>query len=141
LHWYAQLALERRGKSRQLAIALDPTWLGSDAGGRRTIKPSCRVGHPQSASHDDPEWRVVEANHPAVATLVRAGFTPPATLVNGAAPDSSSPGVTEAASLVTSIWVTKDNMADTVVKDGAVKAADLCAKVGASVCTAHGIGG
>ena len=38
----------------------------------------------------------------------------------------------------TPIWVTTDNMADTVVKDGAIKAADLCAGALASACTAAG---
>ena len=37
------------------------------------------------------------------------------------------------------IWVTTDNMADTVVKDGAIKVSDLCAGQLASACAAAGI--
>ena len=39
----------------------------------------------------------------------------------------------------TPTWVTTDNMADTVVKDGAVKVADLCAGRLASACAGAGI--
>ena len=37
------------------------------------------------------------------------------------------------------VWVTTDNMASTVVKDGAVKATDLCIAAVADACTAAGI--
>jgi D-xylose transport system substrate-binding protein len=37
------------------------------------------------------------------------------------------------------IWVTAVNMASTVVKDGAIKTATLCAGALASACTAAGI--
>jgi D-xylose transport system substrate-binding protein len=39
----------------------------------------------------------------------------------------------------TPVWVTTDNMAATVVKDGAVKVSALCAGATASACTAAGI--
>jgi D-xylose transport system substrate-binding protein len=39
----------------------------------------------------------------------------------------------------TPIWVTTANMAATVVKDGAVKVADLCGGTVAAACTAAGI--
>ena len=41
--------------------------------------------------------------------------------------------------LLTPVWVTTANMASTVVKDGAVKKADLCITAVASACTAAGI--
>jgi len=39
----------------------------------------------------------------------------------------------------TPIWVTADNMADTVVKDGAVQVSDLCTANLKSACQAAGI--
>jgi D-xylose transport system substrate-binding protein len=36
-------------------------------------------------------------------------------------------------------WVTTENMADTVVKDGAIKVSDLCVGALASKCAAAGI--
>ena len=38
-----------------------------------------------------------------------------------------------------SVWVTAANMASTVVKDDAVKKADLCIAAVAAACTAAGI--
>jgi D-xylose transport system substrate-binding protein len=76
----------------------------------------------------------------AVAIYVRAGKTPPADLVNGQTDDSQAntqvPSV-----LLTPVWVTPDNMADTVIKDGAVKASDICTKALKSACQAAGING
>ena len=40
--------------------------------------------------------------------------------------------------LLTPVWVTSANMASTVVKDGAVKKADLCITQVAAACTAAG---
>ena len=75
-----------------------------------------------------------------LATYLRAGTTPPATLLNGTTTDPT-PGstVTEPAVLLKPVWVTSANMETTVIKDGAVQAADLCAAAGADVCTAAGI--
>ncbi len=75
----------------------------------------------------------------AVALFLRAGQTPPAALVNGTTKDSTAntdvPSV-----LLTPVWVTTANMASTVVKDGTVKASNLCIAAVSSACTAAGIG-
>jgi D-xylose transport system substrate-binding protein len=75
----------------------------------------------------------------AVATYLRAGQTPPASLLNGTTTDPKDATITEPASLLTPYWVNAANMESTVIKDQFVKVADLCAAVGASVCTAAGI--
>jgi D-xylose transport system substrate-binding protein len=75
----------------------------------------------------------------AVATYLRAGQTPPATLMNGTTTDPKDATITEPASLLTPMWVNTANMESTVIKDQFVKASDLCAAVGADVCTAAGI--
>ena len=73
-----------------------------------------------------------------LATYLRAGTTPPAALVNGTTKDPTSKN-TEPAVLLGGIWVNAANMESTVIKDGAVQAADLCAAAGADVCLAAGI--
>ena len=75
----------------------------------------------------------------ALATYLRAGQTPPAALLNGTTTDPTNSATTEPASLLTPLWVNTANMEATVIKDKFIKAADLCAAVGASVCTAAGI--
>jgi len=75
----------------------------------------------------------------ALATYLRAGQTPPAALLNGTTTDPSDSATTEPAVLLTPIWVNAANMEATVIKDNFVKASDICAAVGASVCTAAGI--
>jgi D-xylose transport system substrate-binding protein len=75
----------------------------------------------------------------AVATYLRAGQTPPASLMNGTTTDPKDATITEPASLLTPTWVNAANMESTVIKDKFIKVADLCAAVGASVCTAAGI--
>ena len=75
----------------------------------------------------------------AVATYLRAGQTPPASLMNGTTTDPKDATITEPASLLTPMWVNTANMESTVIKDQFVKASDLCAAVGAAVCTAAGI--
>ncbi len=76
----------------------------------------------------------------ALATILRAGLTPPAALVNSTtSPPSGVAGSTQPASLLTPKWVTASNMADTVVKDNFVKASAICAAVGAAVCQANNI--
>ena len=74
----------------------------------------------------------------ALALYLRAGQTPPATLANATTADSTS-GTDVASVYTTPIWVTTDNMAATVVADGAIKVADLCAGQLASACADAGI--
>src|SRR5258707_1043987 len=75
----------------------------------------------------------------AMATILLAGDTPPAALLNGSTVDPADSTITEPASLLTPVWVTKANMEKTVVKDGFDPASAICAIAGASVCTAAGI--
>ena len=76
----------------------------------------------------------------ALATILRAGATPPSALVNSmTSPAKGASGSTEPASLLTPKWVTASNMNDTVIKDQFVSASALCTAVGASVCSAAGI--
>jgi D-xylose transport system substrate-binding protein len=75
----------------------------------------------------------------ALATYLRAGQTPPATLVNGTTTDPSNASTTEPAVLLTPYWVNAANMESTVIKDKFVSVTDLCGAVGAAVCTAAGI--
>jgi D-xylose transport system substrate-binding protein len=75
----------------------------------------------------------------AVALYVRAGKTPPSDLVNGTTKDTQAnqnvPSV-----LLTPEWVTTQNMESTVIKDGAVTAAQICTGTVQSACSADGIG-
>jgi D-xylose transport system substrate-binding protein len=74
----------------------------------------------------------------SLALFLRAGVTPPASLVNAQTMDTTLNK--NIASVYTKpIWVTSDNMAATVVKDGAVKVSDLCTGAVKSACTAAGI--
>ncbi len=74
----------------------------------------------------------------ALALYLRAGEQPPPTLVNGKTMDSEQKQ--EVASvLMTPIWVTPDNMAATVIKDGFAKASELCSGDLAQACQAAGI--
>ena len=75
----------------------------------------------------------------ALATYLRAGQTPPASLINGTTTDPANSANTEPAVLLTPSWVNAANMESTVIKDKFVSATDLCTAVGASVCTAAGI--
>jgi D-xylose transport system substrate-binding protein len=75
----------------------------------------------------------------ALAIFLRAGVEPPDTLVN-ATTDDSETGAKIRSAYAVPLWVTSDNMADTVVKDGAVTAKDLCTGDVAEACTAAGIG-
>lgn len=76
----------------------------------------------------------------SVATLLRAGLTPPSALVNSTTtPPKGVTGQSEPASLLTPIWVNGSNMASTVIKDKFIDAATLCSAVGASTCSANGI--
>jgi D-xylose transport system substrate-binding protein len=75
----------------------------------------------------------------AMATILLAGDKPPAALLNGTTTDPADSSITEPASLLTPVWVTKANMESTVVKDGFDTATDICTIAGASVCAAAGI--
>jgi D-xylose transport system substrate-binding protein len=76
----------------------------------------------------------------ALATVLRAGLTPPTALVNSTtSPAAGKPGSTQPASLLTPYWVDKTKVASTVVKDGFVDKATLCQAVTAAVCSANGI--
>ncbi len=76
----------------------------------------------------------------ALATILRAGLTPPSALQNGTtSPASGKPGNTQPAILLTPLWVDKSKVASTVIKDNFVDKTALCNAVGASVCSANGI--
>ena len=76
----------------------------------------------------------------ALATILRAGLTPPAALVNGkTTPPQGVSGTEQPASLLVPVWVNAQNMGSTVVKDQFVTASALCGAVGAAVCTANNI--
>jgi D-xylose transport system substrate-binding protein len=75
----------------------------------------------------------------AVATILLAGDTVPAALLNAKTIDPADSSVTEPASLLGATWVTKANMESTVVKDGFDTATAICTIAGASVCSSAGI--
>ncbi|HEY4844374.1 MAG TPA: substrate-binding domain-containing protein [Candidatus Dormibacteraeota bacterium] len=76
----------------------------------------------------------------ALATILRAGQTPPPALLNGTtSPPSGTAGTQQPASLLKPIWVTTANMKDTVIKDNFVDKAALCSAAGAAACAAAGI--
>lgn len=74
----------------------------------------------------------------AAAIYLRAGEDVPEGLVNGTTADDEA-GTDVASILLTPLWVTAENMADTVVKDGAVKVEELCIAEVKEACTAAGI--
>ncbi len=74
----------------------------------------------------------------ALALYLRAGQTPPSTLVNSTTKDTTANA--EVKSVYTPpTWVTVDNMAATVVKDGTVTAKQLCSGGFQNACAAAGI--
>jgi D-xylose transport system substrate-binding protein len=76
----------------------------------------------------------------ALATILRAGQTPPKALVNSTtSPPSGVQGNQQPASLLTPTWVTSQNMNSTVIKDKFVDATTLCSAVGQAACTSAGI--
>jgi len=75
----------------------------------------------------------------SLATILLAGQTPPSALLNGTTVDPADPSITEPASLLTAVWVTKANMESTVVADKFDTASAICTLAGASVCSAAGI--
>jgi D-xylose transport system substrate-binding protein len=74
----------------------------------------------------------------ALALYVRAGQTPPSSLVNGSTADTSA-NVTVPSVLLSPEWVTTSNMSSTVIADKFVPASQLCAGSFASACTTAGI--
>jgi D-xylose transport system substrate-binding protein len=74
----------------------------------------------------------------ALAIHLAAGAEPPAALVNGRAADPAAK-VDVPSVLLTPLWVTKANMAGTVVRDGFVDPKKLCAGSLAGQCQAAGI--
>jgi D-xylose transport system substrate-binding protein len=75
----------------------------------------------------------------ALGTILLAGGTPPAALLNGKTTDPTSPTTVEPAVLLTPVWVTKANMESTVVADGFDSATAICTIAGAAACAAAGI--
>jgi D-xylose transport system substrate-binding protein len=76
----------------------------------------------------------------ALATILRAGLTPPSDLVNGTtSPPQGVSGNQQPASLLVPIWVDSSNMESTVIADKFVDVTALCSAVGASVCSAANI--
>jgi D-xylose transport system substrate-binding protein len=77
----------------------------------------------------------------ALATILRAGLTPPTALVNKTTQSAApKPGDnTQPASLLTPYWVDKTKVASTVIADNFVDKATLCQAVTAAVCAANGI--
>jgi D-xylose transport system substrate-binding protein len=73
----------------------------------------------------------------ALAMYLRAGVTPPKTLVNNTTKDPQT-GKSVLSVLLTPEWVTPSNMNSTVIKDKFVPAAQLCAGYSAQ-CSAAGI--
>jgi D-xylose transport system substrate-binding protein len=76
----------------------------------------------------------------ALALYVRAGQTPPSSLVNGTTEDTVSK-VSVPSVLLSPEWVTPANMNATVIADKFVPASQLCAGSYASACKAAGITG
>jgi D-xylose transport system substrate-binding protein len=79
----------------------------------------------------------------ALALYLRAGVTPPKTLVNSTTDDTVI-GKQIASVYTTPVWVTSENMADTVVKDSEATgvgptAADICTGKVKSACADAGI--
>ena len=76
----------------------------------------------------------------ALATILRAGQTPPSSLLNGTtSPPPNATGNTQPAVLLTPQWVDTTNMSSTVIKDNFVSGSAICAAVGASVCAQYNI--
>ena len=74
-----------------------------------------------------------------MATALLAKITVPADILNGTTVDPASSSISEPASLLSPVWVTKANMESTVVKDQFDTASAICAIAGAALCTTDGI--
>ncbi len=76
----------------------------------------------------------------ALATILRAGQTPPPGLINATTtPPKNVSGSAQPASLLTPTWVTEANMNATVIKDNFISPSALCTAVGAGLCASAGI--
>ncbi|MGA2472147.1 MAG: substrate-binding domain-containing protein [Acidimicrobiales bacterium] len=76
----------------------------------------------------------------ALALYLRAGKTPPKSLVNGTTEDTTA-SVSVPSVLETPEWVTTKNMNATIIKDNFVPASQLCTGSYAADCKAAGISG
>jgi D-xylose transport system substrate-binding protein len=76
----------------------------------------------------------------ALAMYLRAGLTPPASLVSGSATDVTTKVVVPSI-LEKPEWVTPQTVNSTVIKDGFVPASQLCAAPYSADCTKYGISG
>jgi D-xylose transport system substrate-binding protein len=74
----------------------------------------------------------------ALALYLRAGKTPPSSLLNGTTTDPTNQDSVPSV-LLTPEWVTPTNMVDTIVKDNFVPTSQLCAGSVAAACTKNGI--
>ncbi|MBV9410700.1 MAG: substrate-binding domain-containing protein [Acidimicrobiia bacterium] len=74
----------------------------------------------------------------AIALYMRAGQTPPSSLVNATTKDTQT-NTEVKSTYLTPTWVTVGNLEDTVVKDNAVKVTDICVADTQAACTAAGI--
>jgi len=74
----------------------------------------------------------------ALALFLRAGKTPPSTLVNATTKDTQI-GADIKSVYTKPVWVTKENMADTVIKDNVIPIKDVCGGNMAKVCKENGI--
>jgi D-xylose transport system substrate-binding protein len=74
----------------------------------------------------------------ALALYLRANETPPSGLVNATTKDTQANADVKSVFLTPS-WVTTQNIASTVIKDGAVQATDICIPATQAACTAAGI--
>jgi D-xylose transport system substrate-binding protein len=74
----------------------------------------------------------------AVAMYLRAGQSVPTGLANGTTADTTA-NTSVPSVLLTPVWVTAQNLESTVIKDGAVKASDVCVAAIATICTSAGI--
>ena len=74
----------------------------------------------------------------ALALFLRAGKTPPSSLVNATTKDTTLNA--DIKSVYTKpVWVTKDNMNDTVIKDNVIPINQICGGKMAQVCKDNGI--
>ncbi len=76
----------------------------------------------------------------ALAMYVRAGVSPPASLLNGTTTDPQTKTSVDSV-LLTPEWVTTANMNSTIIADKFVPASQLCSGKYAAACTAAGISG
>jgi D-xylose transport system substrate-binding protein len=77
----------------------------------------------------------------AVAMYVRAGQTPPSSLVNGSTNNPNNHNKAMPSVLLTPEWVTTANMNATIIKDQFVPAKQLCTSAYKAECKAAGISG